>query len=140
MPLLLRNCEDHVKAQHLPPPKPSEYARAQMAFLGYTEPMGVAGKGLLYVTSDVRQLISKKNNKPWARSFSAVSLADGSAREWTIREQDYCDQFVKGDILRVIPRQGAGNRSIPTPGVQRNTTAGHITICTGTNLQRIFSQ
>ena len=60
------------------------------------------------MASDVRQLISKKNNKPWARSFSAVSLADGSTREWTIREQDYCDQFVKGDILRVIPETRSG--------------------------------
>ena len=108
MPRLLRNCEEHVRSQHLPPPKPSERVRAEMAFLGYAEPMGTAGKGLLYITSDVRQLISKKNNKPWAYAFTAVSLADGSTREWTIRTRDACDEFVKGDILRVIPETRNG--------------------------------
>lgn len=111
MPKLLRACEERVKAKHMPPPTPSERARAQMAFLGYAEPMGSEGKGLLYVTSDVRQLISKKTGKPWAYSFAAVSLADGRTHEWTIRTLDYIDQFVKGDILQVVPETQNGKPS-----------------------------
>jgi len=108
MPKLLSLCEAHVRSQHLPPPKPSERARAQMEYLGYVEPLGNDGKALLYVTSDVRVLTSKKTGKPWAYSFTAVSLKDGGTHEWTIKDGSYLEQFAKGDILRVVPETGSG--------------------------------
>ena len=108
MPKLLSLCEAHVRSQHLPPPKPSERASAQMEYLGYVEPLGNDGKALLYVTSDVRVLTSKKTGKPWAYSFTAVSLKDGGTHEWTIKDGSYLEQFAKGDILRVVPETGSG--------------------------------
>lgn len=111
MPKLLRLCEEHVRSQHLPPPKPSERVKAQMEYLGYIEPMGADGKGLMYVTSDVRILKSKKTGKPWAYGFTAVSLTDGTAREWTIRDGCYLEPLNKGDILRVKPSLWGGKPS-----------------------------
>jgi hypothetical protein len=79
-----------------------------MEYLGYVEPLGNDGKALLYVTSDVRVLTSKKTGKPWAYSFTAVSLKDGGTHEWTIKDGSYLEQFAKGDILRVVPETGSG--------------------------------
>ena len=92
----------------MPPPKVSERVKAQMDYLGYVEPMGADGRGLLYVTSDVRVLTSKKTGKPWAYSFSAVSLRKGNACEWTIRDGGYLEQINQGDILRIIPETHNG--------------------------------
>lgn len=108
MPKLLRLCEEHVRASRLPPPRPSERVTAQMEYLGYIEPMGNDGKALLYVASDVRILKSKKDGKPWAYSFSAVSLKDGSTREWTIKNGCYLEPLNKGDILRIKPEMWGG--------------------------------
>ena len=119
MPKLLRLCEEHVRSQHLPPPKPSERVKAQMEYLGYIEPMGADGKGLMYVTSDVRILKSKKTGKPWAYGFTAVSLTDGTAREWTIRDGCYLEPLNKGDILRVKPSLWGGKPSYTNSWARR---------------------
>ena len=62
----------------------------------------------MYVTSDVRKLISKKDNTLWAYGFEAVSLRNGKSHEWTIRDKFYVDEFVKGDIIQVVPETKNG--------------------------------
>ena len=108
MPKLLRLCEEHVRSQRLAPPKPSERVKAQLDYLGYIEPLGSDGRGLLYVTSDVRILKSKKTGKPWAYGFTAISLIDGSSREWTIRDGAYLEQLNIGDIVEVVAEDRGG--------------------------------
>ena len=108
MEKLLLLCETHVRAQNLQPPRLSERIKAQQDYLGYIEPMGDAGKGLMYVASDVRQLRSKTTGKPWAYGFTAISLVDGVSREWTIRDGCYLEPLAQGDILRVVPEMRNG--------------------------------
>ena len=101
MPKLLRLCEEHVRNQHLQPPTLPERIHAQMEFLGYIEPMGEEGKGLMYASGDIRILKSRTTGKPWAYSLPMVSLRDGVTHEWTIKDGAYLEPIVAGDIVRV---------------------------------------
>lgn len=110
MPKLLRLCEEHVRSQHLPPPKPSERVKAQMDYLGYIEPLGAEGHALLYVNSDVRVLKSR-TGEPWAHAFTAVSLRDGVSRDWTIKNGSYLEPLNPGDVIKIVPEMWGGKPS-----------------------------
>lgn len=110
MPKLLQLCEEHVKSQHLPPPKPSERVRAQIDYLGYIDPLGDDGHALLYVNSDIR-VLKNRDGKAWAHAFAAISLKDGISREWTIKDGFYLEQINKGDILQIVPEMWGGKPS-----------------------------
>ena len=80
----------------------SEKFSKWMNYLGYIPAMGADFRAKMYVSTDPRELRSKKTGKVWAHCISAISLRTAEMHEWLIPSGFYINKLKKGDVIQVV--------------------------------------